>query len=154
MTFSFELKNLYESDPDLWLQLTIQLLKEKQLEDLDLDNLIEELELSGRRDKLAIESLLEQVIKHLLLLQYWQTEYPNNLNHLQAEISSFRNQLDEYLTTNLRKHANDNLAKVYQKAFKYVRQKTGQSVDFPEKCPYTIEQILDVNWPPEIIERF
>lgn len=62
---------LYEKDNEKWLKITIKLLKEKRLTELDLDNLIEEFELLGRRDKLAVESLLEQIIRHLLLLQYW-----------------------------------------------------------------------------------
>jgi hypothetical protein len=65
---------LYEEDNEKWLQITIKLLKEKRLTELDLDNLIEELELLGRRDKLAVESLLEQIIRHLLILQYWTVE--------------------------------------------------------------------------------
>jgi hypothetical protein len=61
---------LYEEDNEKWLQITIKLLKEKRLTELDLDNLIEELELLERRDKLAVESLLEQIIRHLLLLHF------------------------------------------------------------------------------------
>ncbi len=148
MTVTTHLKNLYEIDNEQWLVATIKLLKEKRLEELDLENLIEELELLGRRDKLAVESLLEQVIRHLLLLQYWHSEAQSNANHWQAEIMSFRTQLQEYLTSNLRNHLNDNLLKVYQKALKYVQQKTGFSVDFPQDCPYRLEQLLDINWPP------
>lgn len=139
---------LYEKDNEKWLQITIKLLKEKRLTELDLDNLIEELELLGRRDKLAVESLLEQIIRHLLLLQYWTVESGYNANHWKAEIMSFRNQLQDYLTTNLRNHCDDNLEKVYQKALKYVNQKTGFSVTFPPECPYTLSQLLDVNWLP------
>jgi hypothetical protein len=78
MAFPTDLKinlpYLYEKDNVKWLQITIKLLKEKRLTELDLDNLIEELELLGRRDKLAVESLLEQIIRHLLILQYWTVE--------------------------------------------------------------------------------
>lgn len=117
------LPSLYEEDNEKWLQITIKLLKEKRLTELDLDNLIEELELLGRRDRLAVESLLEQVIRHLLLWQYWTVESSYNANHWRAEIMSFRSQLHDYLTTNLRKHCDDNLDKVYQKALKYVKSK-------------------------------
>lgn len=148
MTVMTYWQRLYEIDDDKWLELTIKLLKEKRLEELDLEHLIEELELLGRRDKLTVENLLEQVIRHLLLLQYWLEESKYNSNHWQAEILSFRTQLQEYLTTNLRKHLNDNFLKIYQKALKYVKQKTGFSIDFPEKCPYSLEQLLDLNWLP------
>ena len=39
-----ELKQLYETDENLWLEETIRLLKENCLEELYLENLIEELE--------------------------------------------------------------------------------------------------------------
>ena len=45
-----QLQKLYEIDDYLWLEETIKLLKTKDLENLDLDNLIEELESLGRND--------------------------------------------------------------------------------------------------------
>ncbi len=53
-----DLKELYEIDDNLWLEKTIDLLKENRLNELDLENLIEELESLARRDKLAMASLL------------------------------------------------------------------------------------------------
>jgi NTP pyrophosphatase (non-canonical NTP hydrolase) len=44
MTVITDLKILYEIDDSLWLEETIELLKAKRFEALDLDNLIEELE--------------------------------------------------------------------------------------------------------------
>ena len=68
---NLSLKELYKIDENLWLEETIKLLKANHLEELDLENLIEELENFGRRDKAKVASLLEQIIRHLLLLQYW-----------------------------------------------------------------------------------
>ena len=148
MTKISELSSLYETDNEQWFEQTLELLKEKRLESLDLEHLIEELESVGRRDRLTVESFLEQIIRHLLLLQYWQAEYDYNANHWQAEILSFRTQINEYLTQNLRNHLEDNQSKVYHKALKYVKKKTGMMVSFPEDCPYTLEQLLDEDWLP------
>ncbi len=82
----------------------------------------------------------------MLLLQYWTVEYEYNVNHLLAEIISFRTKINEYLTQNLRNYLQENQAKVYEKALKYVRQKTGYEMIFPENCPYSLEQLLDMNW--------
>ena len=40
------------------------------------------------------------------------------------------------------------LPKIYQAALRYVRQKTGFVVDFPNECPYKLEELLDerVKW--------
>ena len=149
MTVRNKLTSLYEIDNEQWLEQTINLLKNKQLEELDLEHLIEELEALSRRDKKTVERFLEQIIRHLLLLQYWTAEYKYNSNHWRAEIMSFRTQLNEDLTQNLRNHLQDNQAKIYEKALKYVRQKTGYNIIFPEQCPYTLEQLLEINWLPE-----
>jgi tRNA U34 5-carboxymethylaminomethyl modifying GTPase MnmE/TrmE len=96
-----DLKTLYEVDEHLWLEETIKLLKADRLDELDVENLIEELESLSRKDKNKAESLLEQFIRHLLLLQYWSEEYPSNAAHWEAEIDGFRTQLRRHLTTNL-----------------------------------------------------
>ena len=64
-----QLKNLYEIDEHLWLEQTIKILKEKRLDNLDLENLIEELENLSKKEKNRVSSFLEQIIRHLLLLQ-------------------------------------------------------------------------------------
>lgn len=75
-------------------------------------------------------------------------EYEYNSNHGRAEIISFREQLTAYLTTNLKNHLSNNLEKIYQKSLRYVKQKTGFSVSFPEQSPYTLTQLFDPDWLP------
>jgi len=58
----------------------------------------------GNEKKNAVESLLQQVIRHLLLYQYWNLEIERNSGHWQAEIYNFRDQLNSKLTSNLRSH--------------------------------------------------
>jgi hypothetical protein len=146
MTVNTDLQSLYEIDESLWLEETILLLKEKRFKDLDLDNLIEELETLGKRDKNAVASLLEQIIRHLLLLQYWTEEYEMNGNHWQTEIVGFRNQLERLLTNNLQNYLSSELEKIYRGALRYVSQKTRFKIEFPENCPYSLEQLLDENY--------
>ncbi|NET73272.1 MAG: DUF29 domain-containing protein, partial [Sphaerospermopsis sp. SIO1G2] len=113
---NLSLQNLYEIDENLWLEETIKLLKSNRLAELDIDNLIEELENLGRRDKAKVASLLEQIIRHLLLLEYWQQEAQYNYGHWKAEIRSFRNQLKRHLTTNLYQYLDKNLSSIYHDA--------------------------------------
>jgi Domain of unknown function DUF29 len=141
-----DLKNIYEIDEHLWLEETIKILKENRLDNLDIENLIEELESLSKKDKNRVSSFLEQIIRHLLLLQYWTIEQEINKNHWRAEIIGFRTQIKKYLTTNLHNYLADELNVIYQDALEYVREKTGLSVDFPQECPYTLEQLLDKKW--------
>jgi DNA-directed RNA polymerase subunit L len=143
-----ELKQLYDVDDDQWLEQTINLLKNHQFQQLDLDNLIEELEDLGREKKNAVASLLEQIIRHLLLLQYWTTEAEYNTVHWQEEIYNFRIQLRRKITTNLRKYLEDELTSIYQDVLGFVKIKTTNLVTFPTECPYSQEQLLDRSWLP------
>ena len=144
-----ELKQLYETDEHLWLEETIRLLKQNCLEELDLENLIEELESLGRRDKQRVESLLRQIIIHLLLLQYWQQESDYNYRHWRGKIATFRVQINKIMTNNLENYLSEELENIYQDAVYIATEKTGlyQSV-FSENCCYSLLQLLDKNWLP------
>ena len=144
--FTTQLKQLYETDDYLWLLETIKLLKQGRFDEVDLENLIEELEDLGSEKKNAVVSLLEQVIRHLLLLQYWQEEYERNSYHWQGEIVNFRNQLKRRLTGNLHNYLTQEMLEIYADALEYVKVKTKFQVDFPEKCPYSLEQLLDKDY--------
>lgn len=143
-----DLKTLYEIDDAEWLQETVKLIKNHQFEQLDLENLIEELEDLGREKKNAVVSLLEQIIRDLLLLQYWTGETEYNKVHPEEEIYTFRVQLRRKITRNLRNYLDSEFDSIYQDALGFVRIKTQNSVKFPPECPYTLEQLLDINWFP------
>ena len=144
-----DLKNLYAVDDSQWLEETIELLKNRQLQLLDIENLIEELEDLGNEKKNAVASLLEQIIRHLLLLRYWTSELEYNQVHWQTEIYNFRIQLKRKLTTNLRNYLDYELDTLYKDALGFVKIKTQNSLDLPPECPYSLSQLLDINWLPD-----
>ncbi|MFN5854952.1 MAG: DUF29 domain-containing protein, partial [Pseudanabaenaceae cyanobacterium] len=61
---------LYESDFNLWIEATAQLLREGRLTELDVANLIAEVESMSNSDKRALSSDLVVVLLHLLKWQY------------------------------------------------------------------------------------
>ena len=148
MTVIPDLKTLYEIDDSLWLEETIELLKNKRYEDLDLENLIEELEDLGNEKKFRVASLLEQIIRHFLLLQFWTEARAYNQDHWELEIVNFQIQLKRRLTTNLRNYLQNELTNIYENAVFFVRKKTKNKVTFPDTCPYILEELLDPNWLP------
>ena len=148
MTVIPDLKTLYEIDDSLWLEETIELLKAKKFDALDLDNLIEELEDLGNEKKFRVASFLQQIIRHALLLQFWISEREYNQAHWQAEIISFQYQLKRYLTTNLRQYLEQEFEQIYFESLRYVRQKNDNKVNLPDTCPYSLEELLDPNWLP------
>ena len=143
------LRELYEVDDYLWLQKTIDILSARDLNKLDIDNLIEALESLGKIDFSKVRSLLRQIMIHLLLLEYWKQEYDRNHRHWQMEVIAFRDDLNHSLTKTLFNKLNDDLENIYQVAVQLVTKKTGFSADiFPVSCPYSLAKILDKNWLP------
>lgn len=131
---------------DCWLQEQIDCLKSQNFAGLDLKNLIEELESLGRAEKSAVKSFTLQIIIHLLLIDYWSEESQYNKNHWQAEVNTFKFQLTDKLTTNLKLLLEDNLDKIYVKARTNAILKSNLSSDrFPKICPYTLEDLIDEN---------
>ena len=62
--------SLYDQDYYLWITETAQLLREKDFNQVDLDNLIEEIESMGRSEKKAVRSNLRILLMHLLKYKY------------------------------------------------------------------------------------
>jgi hypothetical protein len=148
MTVITDLKILYEIDDSLWLEATIELLKAKRFDALDLENLIEELEDLGNEKKFRAASFLQQIIRHCLLLQFWTSEREYNQAHWESELVNFQDQLNTYLTASLRKYLEQEFDNIYQKALRYARKKTNNQVHFPNTCPYSLDELLDPNWLP------
>lgn len=144
------LEQLYEREYDRWLSETIELLKNRQLDQLDYEHLIEELAALGRSEKTAVKSLILSIIIRLLLYQFWTTEREKNSNHWAAEIITFRVQLEYKLTTNLSKflELELELENIYENARLIAEKKTGLK-NLPIICPYSLRQILEKQWFPD-----
>jgi hypothetical protein len=57
---------LYEQDYYRWLEITAQLLRTRQLSDLDIVHLADEIKAMGKREKRSVESNAEVILMHLL----------------------------------------------------------------------------------------
>jgi hypothetical protein len=65
---------IYEQDYPEWLDITLNQLQNRDLKNVDWEHLIEEITALGNEQRHKVESYLRQLIKHLLLYQYWETE--------------------------------------------------------------------------------
>ena len=146
---TLSLQGLYETEYDQWLEETVRLLKIRQLEQLDYEHLIEELEALGRSERNAVKSLLLQIIIYLLLYHFWQQERDRNADHWAGEIITFRVQLEDKLTINLRNYLADELDSIYDNARLIIERKT-QLNNLPIKCPYSLAELLQKEWFPKV----
>lgn len=143
------LHRLYEQDYFRWLNETARLLRNGDLNQLDVKNLAEEIEDMGRSEKRALESNLEVVLMHLLKYQY-QPE--RRSNSWRSSILEHRNRLEKAFEES--PSLSNHFAQVFDKSYQYSRKKTavetGLAIDtFPVESPFTPEQVLDFDYLPE-----
>lgn len=140
------LKHNIDTEYDSWLLEQAQLLRDRNFQHLDIDNLVEELETLVRGEKSSVEQFAYLIMLHLLLIEYWNEQSEWNRNHWEAEIVGFRLQLNNKLTTNLRNHLAQRLDFLYDKAYQAAVKKTKSSINgdrFPQERKYSLEDIIN-----------
>jgi len=141
-------QTLYEEDYYLWLKTTINQLRTKQFSAVDLAHLLEELESMGRSEKRAIESLLTQLLVHLLKLKCWDSERERNQGHWLGEIRTFRRQIKKAIkdSPSLKPYILEIFDECYQDARKEASDRSQLPLEtFPLIPIGSLEQILDEN---------
>lgn len=144
-------KPLYESDYYLWVVETVKQLQDRNLEQIDWENLIEEVSDLGRRERRKLKSLLKNLVEHLLKLKYWQAEKIRNQGHWQAEITNFRQLIRDELedSPSLQPYLYEIYPQCYTEARKIASQRSQLPLDtFPESAIAPLEKVLDENWLP------
>lgn len=131
-----------------WTQATVNLLKAKKFNALDLDNLIEEIEDMGKSEKRGIVSRIAQLIGHLLK---WHYQSGLRSNSWKYTIKEQRDQLLDILKDNpsFKPLIPDFLEKGYKHAINIFKSDTNLEMDLPSQCPYTFEQIMNDEFYPE-----
>ena len=141
--FTEKTKCLYDTDYYLWLQQTAKSLASRNVDALDWDNLLEEIESLGRREKKAIKSNLRIVILHLLK---WNYQVEKRSQSWIYSIAEHRQRLyDDFETSPiLKRYCQEIFLQVYHEGRKLASKETGLSLShFPETCPFLLENVLD-----------
>ncbi|MGB5770595.1 MAG: DUF29 domain-containing protein [Crocosphaera sp.] len=143
------LKTLYETDFNLWLKEMANLLKNCQLEKLDIDNLIEEIEGMSRSEKDALESNLRVLLMHLIK---WQCQVSKRSNSWLYTIREHRKIIQKAFkkSPSLKPYFNDILAESYQDARELAADETGLDINlFPDDCPFSKTDIISSDYLPK-----
>jgi hypothetical protein len=140
---------LYEQDYYLWLENTAQLLRNGNLNKLDIPSLIEEIESMGRSEKNAVYSNLKVLLMHLLKYRYQPDKRTNSwrssiVEHRQRLKKAFKD------SPSLKGYSNEIFNESYQDARELAFSETGIALDaFPNECPFSSEQVLNSDYLPE-----
>ncbi|MGK7932209.1 MAG: DUF29 domain-containing protein [Microcystaceae cyanobacterium] len=139
------LKTLYETDYALWLEETAKHLRYGNLASLDIENLLEEIEAMGRSERRAIRRNLEQLLMHLLKWHYQPEKLTNSWKY---SIREHRKRVIEDLeeSPSLKPYFSEIVPKCYQNARNMASDQTGLNLSiFPQTCPFTPTEILDIH---------
>lgn len=139
----------YEEDVYGWAIHTAQLLRNKRMNELDFDNIIEEMEALGRSEKHELINRLSVLVSHLLKWQY----QPQMRSHSWVySIREQRKQSKIHLKDNpsLKGKLEEILIDAYDVAMsKAAKETTLDEKSFPRECPYTFNQIMSDDFYPE-----
>lgn len=143
--FMVALKTLYETDFNLWLDETANLLKEGKLNQLDIENLLEEIEGMSRSEKDVLESNLIRVLQHLLKWHYQPKRCSASWSYTIYEYSRRLNKAFKN-SPSLKRYFDEVFDECYQEARKAASLKTSLLLNtFPPDCPYTHADVLDID---------
>lgn len=151
------METLYERDYVLWTEKIAEQLRRKNFADVDWENVIEEIESTGRSERRAIESLLTRLLEHLLKIEYWESERERNIGHWSLEITNFRARIARILadSPSLKPYTIEIFPECYAVALRGVSRAMRVPIgSLPETPIASLEQTLDDNWFPLDIDRF
>jgi hypothetical protein len=143
--------SLYDTDYQRWLEQTLLQLKARDFHNIDIENLIEEIESLGRKDKRAISSYLIRLCEHLLKVKYWEAERERCFRGWVLEINHFRSEIELILkdSPSLIPFLTEIFVFSYQKARKnLLKVMSPLTVSIPQEPEFTLEQALDEDWFP------
>ncbi len=148
-----ELKQLYDKDYPLWVDINLQLLKDKAYELVDWDNLFEEIEDMGRSDLKACISYLAVILEHLYKLDNFK-DIAGGETAGKSWVRSIENAKDEIdILFNFYPSLKGKLPYEIEKSWIIARKKlirwlkendrNPNDYNIPEECPYTYEEALN-----------
>jgi Domain of unknown function DUF29 len=142
-------KDLYRKDYHAWVEAQVSALERGDFAALDLLHLADEVGDLGRSQKHKIRSNLNVVLVHLVK---WRYQPDKRKPGWEVSIHEHRTRLLEDLSESpsLRVYPAEVLAKEYDLARRKAAVEMRKSLRaLPLACPFTIEQILDLDFLPK-----
>ena len=139
----------YEEDLYAWTQEQAAILRARQTEGLDWDNLAEEIEMAGGSDRRELESRLCVIVLHLLK---WQAQPELRGASWRKTLRTQRREIRKLLrqSPGLRRHVPSMMLDAYRDAVKDAVDETGLPSDrFPADRPYATEDVLAEDYLPD-----
>jgi uncharacterized protein DUF29 len=136
---------LYECDYYTWALVNAAAIRERRLEDVDLDNVAAEIEDLGKSQQSALESHLNVLLLHLLKLQY---QPRRSTRSWQLTVKEQRLALRKVLRRNPGLRGETKLREILNDAYQEARVAAARATRlreerFPPDSPWTFQQAED-----------
>ena len=132
----------YNNDFYKWGYTQADLLKSGQFEKIDLANIIEEIEDLSKSRRRSLKSQIVRLLMHMLKIEYQSSKHSKSWD---KSIGNARVEIEDIILENpsLKRELKDVLKESYAQARKKASIETGIELKtFPEKCPWTLKQVL------------
>jgi hypothetical protein len=141
----------YETDFYAWAMRNAALLREGRLSEIDAENIAEELESMGKRERRELINRLAVLLAHLLKMNVQRDKLELHGNSWRATIREQRRKVADLLndSPSLKATLPESFNRAYEDAIDEAVKETNlpESV-FPVDCPFTLEQALTKDfWP-------
>jgi hypothetical protein len=141
-------QTLYEADYVLWIVNTVQSIRSQAYDAVDWENLVEEIEDMGRRERQSLESNFIVLVLHLLK---WQLQPEQRSGSWEADIIEHRRRVNRSLkdSPSLNSYLVSRASECYTEAVKQAKAATGLPIEtFPSQCPYDLTEMLQADFLP------
>jgi Domain of unknown function DUF29 len=140
----------YDTDFYAWTQAQAQALQAKDWPALDVEHLAEEIESLGINAEHAITRQLQRLLLHCLKWRYQPTHRtPSWRRSVRQARDTIADRIER--SHSLRDYPLQRLPLAYRRARRDAADDTGLPLaTFPELCPWSIEQVLDDDFWPEV----
>jgi Domain of unknown function DUF29 len=143
-----EQAKLYDTDFVRWTEEQAATLRARRFDGLDLENLAEEIESLGKRDRRRLKSRLTVLLMHLLKWGFQPEQRSGSWDStIRTQRADIRQLLDDSPT--LRREIPAVIAERYDMARRNAAAETGLPMaTFPTDCPFAVDEILAEEWLP------
>jgi hypothetical protein len=139
----------YEKDFYAWALHNAKLLRAGRLSEIDIENIAEEIESMGKRERRELINRFAILIAHLL---NWEYQPARRSKSWECTIKEQRFELIDLLeeSPSLKHEIEDQLSHAYKKALLIAEKETGFELkNVPKNCPFSLRQVLREDFFPK-----
>lgn len=145
---------LYDTDTAAWAEAQAALLRAGQWDDIDAEHVAEEIEDVSKSERRELRSRMVVLLAHLAK---WHVQMTQRSRSWESTIAEQRVQVDSIIdeSPSLRSSLGDLVHSAWSRSTMLAAKQTGLAREtFPERCPWSLDQVLDIDFlPAEVEER-